>query len=74
MVTSRVLDVRHADIHDLPMPDHTADRARTDRVLQHVADPWARSVRSAGSCGRVGGSSWASPTGKPWPSTIRTAT
>ncbi|WP_369392917.1 methyltransferase domain-containing protein [Streptomyces sp. CG1] len=34
-----VVDVRHADIHDLPVPDHTADRARTDRVLQHVADP-----------------------------------
>ncbi|MER6568674.1 methyltransferase domain-containing protein [Streptomyces sp. NPDC001093] len=36
-----VVDVRHADIHDLPMPGHTADRARTDRVLQHVADPLA---------------------------------
>ncbi|MER6358451.1 methyltransferase domain-containing protein [Streptomyces sp. NPDC001634] len=36
-----VVDVRHADIHDLPMPDHSADRARTDRVLQHVADPLA---------------------------------
>ncbi|AOR32794.1 ubiquinone biosynthesis protein UbiE [Streptomyces fodineus] len=36
-----VVDVRHADIHDLPMPDRTADRARTDRVLQHVADPLA---------------------------------
>lgn len=36
-----VVDVRQADIHDLPMPDHTADRARTDRVLQHVADPLA---------------------------------
>ncbi|MGW2745112.1 methyltransferase domain-containing protein [Streptomyces sp. NPDC001450] len=36
-----VVDVRHADIHDLPMADHTADRARTDRVLQHVADPLA---------------------------------
>jgi ubiquinone/menaquinone biosynthesis C-methylase UbiE len=31
--------VRLGDIHDLPLPDHTADRARTDRVLQHVADP-----------------------------------
>ncbi len=36
-----MVDVRHADIRDLPMPDHTADRARTDRVLQHVADPLA---------------------------------
>ncbi|MER0485022.1 methyltransferase domain-containing protein [Streptomyces sp. Edi2] len=31
--------VRLGDIHDLPLPDRTADRARTDRVLQHVADP-----------------------------------
>ncbi|MFI6359268.1 methyltransferase domain-containing protein [Streptomyces sp. NPDC050743] len=36
-----MVDVRHADIHDLPMPDLTADRARTDRVLQHIADPLA---------------------------------
>ncbi|MER6073641.1 methyltransferase domain-containing protein [Streptomyces sp. NPDC001817] len=34
-----VVHVRHADIHELPMADRTADRARTDRVLQHVADP-----------------------------------
>jgi ubiquinone/menaquinone biosynthesis C-methylase UbiE len=34
-----VVDVRRADLHDLPMPDPTADRART--VLQHVADPLA---------------------------------
>ncbi|MGY5124210.1 methyltransferase domain-containing protein [Streptomyces nigrescens] len=27
------------DIHDLRLADCTADRARTDRVLQHVADP-----------------------------------
>ncbi|MEK2489944.1 methyltransferase domain-containing protein [Kitasatospora purpeofusca] len=27
------------DIHALPLLDHAADRARTDRVLQHVADP-----------------------------------
>lgn len=36
-----VVDVRHADVHELPMPDAAADRARTDRVLQHVADPLA---------------------------------
>ncbi|WP_308280804.1 methyltransferase domain-containing protein [Streptomyces barringtoniae] len=36
-----VVDVRYADIHDLPLHDHIADRARTDRVLQHVADPLA---------------------------------
>ncbi|MGW2642037.1 methyltransferase domain-containing protein [Streptomyces sp. NPDC001348] len=40
-VGQAVVDVRHADVHDLPLPDHTADRARTDRVLQHVADPLA---------------------------------
>ncbi|MFR0357545.1 methyltransferase domain-containing protein [Streptomyces sediminimaris] len=33
------VEVRHADVHDLPLPDRSADRARTDRVLQHVADP-----------------------------------
>ncbi|WEO96889.1 methyltransferase domain-containing protein [Streptomyces sp. FXJ1.172] len=36
-----VVDVRPGDIHDLALPGHFADRARTDRVLQHVADPRA---------------------------------
>jgi ubiquinone/menaquinone biosynthesis C-methylase UbiE len=27
------------DIHHLPLPDHSVDRARTDRVLQHAGDP-----------------------------------
>jgi ubiquinone/menaquinone biosynthesis C-methylase UbiE len=27
------------DIHQLPLPDDSVDRARTDRVLQHVRDP-----------------------------------
>jgi ubiquinone/menaquinone biosynthesis C-methylase UbiE len=31
--------VRLGDLHELPLADGTADRARTDRVLQHVADP-----------------------------------
>lgn len=31
--------VHRGDIHDLQLADRTADRARTDRVLQHVADP-----------------------------------
>lgn len=35
------VDVRPGDIHDLALPDAAADRARTDRVLQHVADPRA---------------------------------
>ncbi|MFF4756201.1 methyltransferase domain-containing protein [Streptomyces sp. NPDC002514] len=33
------VDVRLGDLHDLPLPDDAADRARTDRVLQHVAEP-----------------------------------
>jgi ubiquinone/menaquinone biosynthesis C-methylase UbiE len=28
-------------VHDLPLSDRSADRVRTDRVLQHVADPRA---------------------------------
>ncbi|QHA05239.1 methyltransferase domain-containing protein [Streptomyces broussonetiae] len=36
-----VVDVRSGDIHDLALPDRLADRARTDRVLQHVSDPRA---------------------------------
>ncbi|MEU3656777.1 methyltransferase domain-containing protein [Streptomyces sp. NPDC032161] len=46
--------VRLGDIHDLPLPDHTADRARTDRVLQHVADP-ARALREIRRVLRPGG-------------------
>lgn len=34
-----VVDVRLCDVHELPLADRSADRARTDRVLQHVADP-----------------------------------
>ncbi|MDT0461402.1 methyltransferase domain-containing protein [Streptomyces gibsoniae] len=34
-----VVDVRSGDVHDLTLPDHCADRARTDRVSQHVSDP-----------------------------------
>jgi len=29
----------HGDIHSLGLPDAAVDRAHTDRVLQHVADP-----------------------------------
>jgi ubiquinone/menaquinone biosynthesis C-methylase UbiE len=34
-----LVEVRLGDVHALPLPDDSADRARTDRVLQHVADP-----------------------------------
>lgn len=44
-----VVDVRQGDVHDLPLPDAGADRARTDRVLQHVADP----ARALGEIRRV---------------------
>ena len=33
--------VRQADAHQLPFDAHSIDRARTDRVLMHVADPAA---------------------------------
>ncbi|MEU2110175.1 methyltransferase domain-containing protein [Streptomyces sp. NPDC019507] len=34
-----VVDVREGDAHALPVEPGTADRARIDRVLMHVADP-----------------------------------
>lgn len=43
------VDVRPGDIHDLALPGAFADRARTDRVLQHVADP----LRALGEIRRV---------------------
>jgi ubiquinone/menaquinone biosynthesis C-methylase UbiE len=33
------VEVRSGDIHALPLGDGSLDRARTDRVLQHAADP-----------------------------------
>jgi ubiquinone/menaquinone biosynthesis C-methylase UbiE len=33
------VQIRDGDLHDLPFADHSVDRARTDRVLQHVEDP-----------------------------------
>ncbi|MFG3532249.1 methyltransferase domain-containing protein [Streptomyces sp. NPDC047917] len=33
------VEVRLGDIHTLPLEDGSIDRARTDRVLQHAADP-----------------------------------
>lgn len=37
----RPVHVTLADLHELPLAGHSADRARTDRVLQHVRDPAA---------------------------------
>jgi len=34
-----IVDVRTGDIHQLDLPSGSVDRAHTDRVLQHVADP-----------------------------------
>lgn len=42
------------DVHDLPMADDGIDRARVDRVLQHVADP-AKAVREVHRTLRSGG-------------------
>ncbi|HEX4700461.1 MAG TPA: methyltransferase domain-containing protein [Actinomycetes bacterium] len=35
------VEVRRGDAHALPLADASVDRARTDRLLQHVADPGA---------------------------------
>ncbi|HEX6682140.1 MAG TPA: methyltransferase domain-containing protein [Candidatus Limnocylindrales bacterium] len=49
------IEVRTGDAHALPLDDASVDRARTDRVLQHVADPAKvlaqlhRAVRPGGS-------------------------
>ncbi|MFI7135785.1 methyltransferase domain-containing protein [Nonomuraea sp. NPDC050153] len=34
-----LIEVRSGDVHALPLEESVVDRARTDRVLQHVADP-----------------------------------
>jgi ubiquinone/menaquinone biosynthesis C-methylase UbiE len=41
MADQPTVQVRQADAHQLPFEAHTIDRARTDRVLMHVADPAA---------------------------------
>jgi ubiquinone/menaquinone biosynthesis C-methylase UbiE len=33
------VELRAGDVHNLPLADASVDRARTDRVLQHVGDP-----------------------------------
>jgi ubiquinone/menaquinone biosynthesis C-methylase UbiE len=42
------------DLHDLPLPDAGFDRARVDRVLQHVAEP-AQALREVRRVLRPGG-------------------
>ena len=42
------------DVHDLPITDDGVDRARVDRVLQHVADP-AKAVQEVRRALRSGG-------------------
>lgn len=39
LVEQPLVEVRSGDIHDMPLRDGSVDRARTDRVLQHAADP-----------------------------------
>lgn len=34
-----LVEIRSGDVHALPVDEGSVDRARTDRVLQHVADP-----------------------------------
>ena len=48
------VDVLHGDLLSLPVPDDDVDRARADRVLQHVADPES-AVRELARVVRPGG-------------------
>ncbi|MFI2210605.1 methyltransferase domain-containing protein [Streptomyces sp. NPDC020141] len=48
------VEVVRGDLHSLPLADRSADRARTDRVMQHVADP-ARVLTEALRVLRPGG-------------------
>jgi ubiquinone/menaquinone biosynthesis C-methylase UbiE len=48
------VEVRSGDAHALPLDDASVDRARTDRVLQHLADP-ARAVAELRRVLRPGG-------------------
>jgi ubiquinone/menaquinone biosynthesis C-methylase UbiE len=48
------VELRHGDAHELPLPDGSVDRARMDRVLQHVLDP-ARALAEVRRVLRPGG-------------------
>ncbi|MFE6766552.1 methyltransferase domain-containing protein [Streptomyces sp. NPDC057689] len=54
MEGSPTVQVELGDIHALPFEDGAIDRARTDRMLQHVADP-ARALAEARRVLRPGG-------------------
>jgi SAM-dependent methyltransferase len=49
-----LVEVRQGDIQALPLDDRSVDRARTDRVLQHVSDP-ARALAEFRRVARPGG-------------------
>jgi ubiquinone/menaquinone biosynthesis C-methylase UbiE len=48
------VDLYMADIHDLPLRDGSVDRAKVDRVLQHLRDP-AQAIAEARRVLRPGG-------------------
>jgi ubiquinone/menaquinone biosynthesis C-methylase UbiE len=48
------VELRQGDAHDLPLADGSVDRARMDRVMQHVLDP-AKVVAEVRRVLRVGG-------------------
>lgn len=48
------VELRQGDVHDLPLLDGSVDRARVDRVLQHVLDP-ARALAEVRRVLRPGG-------------------
>ena len=48
------VELRSGDIHDLPLADWSVDRARVDRVLQHVLDP-AKAIAEVRRVLRPGG-------------------
>jgi ubiquinone/menaquinone biosynthesis C-methylase UbiE len=49
-----MVEIHSGDVHALPLKDGSVDRARTDRVLQHVADP-SRVLAEFRRVGRPGG-------------------
>jgi ubiquinone/menaquinone biosynthesis C-methylase UbiE len=54
LVDRPTVTLLRGDVHRLPLSDGSVDRARVDRVLQHVADP-ARAVRDVRRVLRPGG-------------------